>query len=713
MNWKYALIPIIVVIGFLAVVLFYPVEPPAETPEENVTHFYVSITYSDYGIADYGFDKVGYVSLNVDIDKADGNLSVLWFANQPRNKVYLLDYPAVEVSDYSTFSSLLLQRFNEYNVDIKHLSIGSVFSVQNSVIIVPTGRIPSFLFKNLSAVLENNNVILYVGKDTSLLLEPDGSQVPNTDQISFQPGTHGNYTITPIGDDLLYTSSEKGVMYIIPRPLNSFTSLQSAVEKIVNTVLKESWQNVTVRDYHIGPSYHGGLTLISPPITSDSGYVRVIYNFRERDGDNTACGTITSGYLKSYSGRLHFLDTDVFPSEKPKYEIDLNESYDKPIKLTLYLMFKRDGELLQNFTVTVDSITVRNIWKSTYTLDQELPPGNYIVILKDQFNQVHALGYLHVKNFTITLADVKGDTYFFNVSVDGRALESATVKVWIDGKYFGEQPVSSGTLTITAGLPRADHVIKLEYKGAAVTGSFSTKRAASVLDIYLKYGPIGMLIVVVVYLMFRAKPRPIYTLHVPSFVEETFVERKISKKDLLNVFKKVEKEYGWKNLPLSFREVKNGIAKYALPNERVVVLDTNLMEVLNSLIDEGDIVAYNDYYLPKSWLKGSDIKTRVVYRKARDLVIAHGLPFDERGDYLFIPSKNVAILPYKENVSRVIASLMKKGVDHIYLVFANDTDKDDYLKKVFGPDKDTQKLAIMVKLDVIIPVTVSELGDYL
>ena len=101
MNWKYMLIPIVIVIGFLGVVLFYPVGAPAETPSnENQTHFYVSITYSDYGIADYEFDRIGYISLDADIEKADGNLSVLWFAEPPRNRVYLLDYPAVEVSRY-------------------------------------------------------------------------------------------------------------------------------------------------------------------------------------------------------------------------------------------------------------------------------------------------------------------------------------------------------------------------------------------------------------------------------------------------------------------------------------------------------------------------------------------------------------------------------------------------------------------------------------
>src|SRR5208283_482166 len=71
--------------------------------------------------------------------------------------------------------------------------------------------------------------------------------------------------------------------------------------------------------------------------------------------------------------------------------------------------------------------------------------------------------------------------------------------------------VSDGTLTVSAQLPQGQNVFNIEIAGSTIQIPYDNSQMP-LLDFYLEYGTLGLLLILAVYFGARMTKRPVYSL---------------------------------------------------------------------------------------------------------------------------------------------------------------------------------------------------------
>ena len=143
---KEVLIPIVLVVVFLAATLFLSVPGGTESQPSNAS-FYASVQPVSAGIADAGKNKTAYVVINTRSENAlNGKVKWLWLEGKPVYGARLLSYPTTGKKTDS-FKSALLEELASYGIRAQPASLSEVSSLRGTIIIIATGRMPSELLK--------------------------------------------------------------------------------------------------------------------------------------------------------------------------------------------------------------------------------------------------------------------------------------------------------------------------------------------------------------------------------------------------------------------------------------------------------------------------------------------------------------------------------------------------------------------------------------
>ena len=489
--------------------------------------------------------------------------------------------------------------------------------------------------------------------------------------------------------------------------MNYYSDYSVLSKELVNIILYNKWAD-PLGEAEFSPNYYfGNKTLFTSKNELNKGYIRGIYDIRK--GNISKKGIFTSPYLSSLQSSV-FLKSEAFPDEEVVYIVELNASYEKSVAFVLYLDIYSNGEKIEDLTQKIDDIKIRNVWSSSYRFSGHLSPGDYLFIIRDQFGTIHAKGHLHIKDLSIKLKEIKDNFYSFEVLLDGEKINNQKVKLRINEGGEIERVISNGELTLLAKLPKGRHKMTVEFKDEGrIEEIYFENYATTPLDIYLIYFPIGLVIVLIVFIIFKSKPKHKYSLSIPDLSEELAKETYMSKKKFLSIFNDIEKEFNWNKIPLKFNEIKYGIKNYAAEGREIIIVDSNLINILTEFKEEGDILEYNGYYLLSSWAKSKEeVKEKVLYRMIRDRLISEGVEFDENRTFKLKRNK-IEISPSKDiKKMKIIKKNYKKVV-----VFLDKKELDEFRKSLSSLEKDKIKISILIDNRALFLTTIKDIGDYL
>ena len=561
-----------------------------------------------FGIADSSGAKSGYAILNISAP-SEANISLFLVPQGQKEKVYLLDYPRIEADRYFEFRAALQRELASYGGQVDEVSIEGTGELSRAVLIVPTGAFPQPLAESLPELLARGNAVIYLGRGADFLLDTDSSLVPaNTSNFSL-----GEYAGRQGSGSVLH----------VKKTLNSYASPQEAAHELAMLVLSAGWETPgSSAQFSVPANFSNERMFVLPPADAREGQLIAIIS-------SSSGNAVFSRSVSSGTGTV-LMPPAVFQDENMSVQAILNESYAEPVLLVMSL--DASSPAGAKFTRKIGEASVRTAWFNSFSMKNELPPGDYVVSANDQFGRTHASCLLHVKNLSATVESADSRNFVFNISIDGKPVDAQMATVSAGNSDMSmDYPVSGGRMAVFAQLPKGEQFFRARIFGRELVVPYEGGKE-SALDIYIRYGIPGIIIAVVVILLFRSTPRQKYNIIVPDASEEKVRMVDASPAELLVVFEKANKDFGWSRVPLSVQEFRRAAQRHVLRGGKgVVATDSNITEVLDSLSASGKVSSWRGFYCPGAWIsRGKTAAGLGMRRMLRDGAIAKGAKFSER-----------------------------------------------------------------------------------
>ena len=561
------LLSIVVLIMLFAIWPQSGIDAPAESGKS-----YISV--KDLGRAgDYA-----YVVLD---QGGEVNATLLAYDGAPLKKVVVLnDSERIGADRFNDLVGQLnqLERYG-FNVEVSDKKL-----LTSGIAVVPTGAIPSYILDDL-LYNASSVMVIYIGK-TDLVIR---NGVKQEDWYS------------------VLDEGQKSRLILINSTPDDFLSNNSSMP---NFLLENSWASNKRAAFLLSGQ---GLKTISFPI-NDSQYVRLIW---QTDG---SVGIVDSSMLPPNQASIRSSPGSIFPWEKAELIFTLNKTNGTAIISVL-----KDGT--EEYVTELDRVRDENYFLEYFPpANSKLPkPGDHILKVIDNSGIIGG-GVVHVKDLEISYIGSRGYTFLFNVTVDNEPVTNKEADVSLENSSMVKTfYVSDGVLSVPAELDSGINIFKVNIFGTTRKIEVNYE-AQNVLDFYLKYGSIGLILVVVVFFWARMSRSPVYTIRIGEVAGEIRKDLRMPVPMAIAAFKSVRKELGVGNSPITVHEFSIALKRHV--TEGADVTEGNVEEIMQKLVSKGLLESHRQYYQ----LKGEgDIKRNALMRRVRDRLIEAGITFKIKG----------------------------------------------------------------------------------
>ncbi|MFP3279162.1 MAG: hypothetical protein RXP92_02550, partial [Candidatus Micrarchaeota archaeon] len=340
-----------------------------------------------------------------------------------------------------------------------------------------------------------------------------------------------------------------------------------------------------------------------------------------------------------------------------------------------------------------------------------MPSGYYIAILRDFNNRPYAASLFELAGIEISPINLnfRNGTFLFRLSSLGMPIANSTYSISLDNSY------------LTSGITNNSEILYRLPKGSVIgygTQTFEinifnskytyvTQYSKEILHIpayYIEFA-IVIIIVIVLNLVIKAPNRDEYYIDIPEIPRSKKTHVVVPKKEILDLFDKINMHYHWKYMPLLPEEIKNGIAANLRYNNMPISITLqNVDIILTKLVNSGDLTNIKDYFAPKRWIdeSGYSIEYLATFRRLRDYFVTAGISFTpdlgaaQDADIDITKSGVEAqVFIYAETGKR--SKIWVGGDTKKFIVFFDDERKLKFIEALyssFGDESEVLKVAI-------------------
>lgn len=608
MNIRNVGIAILLMVAVLIVALIILLPQNGEVqPSENITsHF----TVKEMGRAgDYGyvvFDNSG-----------EKNLTLIAYKTHPEKKIQVLN--ETERIGSARFNDFVnqLKSLEHYGLSI---DVNQVKVLRGGTVIVPTGAMPSYILDDL-AYNASNTTVIYFGK-TDLVIKNGVKQ-----EDWYSPLDEG----------------QKKRLVLINSTLDDFLAENNSFQEYV---LENAWAAENKESYTIADQGVGTITF---PI-NDSNYFRVLWQSGDRGG------IIDSPDLPPGQANADSTPASMFPWENATMTFNLNKTNGTAILTAL-----KDGK--EEYVWELDRVRDENYFYEYFPKENSKPPkpGDYVLRITDNSGIIGG-GVIHVKELGVSYLGSRSYNYLFNITVDGKPITNQDANVSLGNSsmarvYF----VSDGILTVPAELAQGINIFHIRILGTNIPVEVNYA-AESLFDFYLKYGSIGLILILVVFFWARMSKSPVYVLRIGETAGEIRRDLRLPVASALAAFKSVRKDLGIGNNPITAHEFSIALKRYV--TEGADVTEGNVEEIMQRLVSKGFLESHRQYYQ----LKGEgDVRKNSIMRRVRDRLIEAGMSFKIRGKKFVTESSEIGFFREKFAKNAIVVVEDQQELDSIFM----------------------------------------------
>lgn len=557
---------IVVAIFFVIVILSIFFGNSSSSGNTSFSSSYFSI--SDVGRA----GSFAYVNANY---SGSIDVAILSYDSRPKDDIFILDEQGIGNENIEDFVKKLGQ-LREYNYTPVTITEFSEF--REGTYILPTGAMPYYFLQGIKD--RANTTIIYFGK--SDLIIKDG--VKRADWYS----------------ELNESEKSKFIIYDV-MPDDAIID-----SEVIASIAESNWSLRSKDSMHLSGS--GTTTLVSN--VSNSSFVRIVIS----NG--------TSYVVSDYPGFMNNSQisigyASVLPSEPSSFYFSIPKSNG-----TLEFVVEKDGKEIKREKLR--RVTEEQLFRQDLV---ENDSGMYVLKLIDNSGVIGG-GILHISDISINLENSFGSNYLFNVTLDGKPIKSEKILVSLNGGTTeNSYVINDGLVMIPAQLKKGENTLNFGIFGHSYPVKVLNNRE-TIVDIYIRYGIPGVIIVFLVFIFARFSKRPAYTIRIGNVPNEIRKEVRVSVDDALGIFRKVEYYIGVSG-PITSREFALALKKSF--TEGADVTEGNIEEILQKLEKTGYIENHKNYYQLKS--KGN-VKHNYILRIIREKLIANGIRFEVSGNII-------------------------------------------------------------------------------
>ncbi len=605
----------------LIVVALIPEQAPAAPQAVNGTSRLL-----EFGRAgDYGYATFAY--------NGSGSVTLISLSEPPKTQIVVLKQDYLNTERYSYFMDAL-RALEKKGFSISE--VDSLASPNNSIIIIPSGAMPSEILERLDNLTASNRVI-YIGKRD---LVYSGNLVQEDWSANLSNATSGN-------------------LIIIEKTLDEFYSERNYT--LLDSIAGNSWAEEESQPFPYSGS--GKMTVFIP--LRNGSWMRML-------------PLSDSQYLPrspvSITG-----NSEIFPGQRSQLTIGLNYSNG-----TVSYSLEKGGAILQQG----DLDRVRG--EEAFFL--QLAPndtGDYLVRIYDHSGTIGAQR-LHVKDLNVSLSSAYGNSYEFNVLLDGQPVDGEDASVGLNHSINSvNATVRNGKLVVSANLRQGENIFLVSLMGQQEQVHYSNSQE-NILIFYAKYLIPGLALIALFYIAMRLNRRPVYRIHVPESAPGKNTEVRLSAKEVLGSIDDVESRFGWKSVPLYAKEVALGLKKLAGGME---VNEGNVEALMKKMEEKGLVSSHLGLYGLSRW---GGPEERALKRIIRDKLVANGVDFEE-GEHGFDCGEKLLLTAPVDSEKESI------------IVFEGREERRAYLQAL--EDRKRAKMELKVRNGLVRLATIDELDE--
>ncbi|MEM2963529.1 MAG: hypothetical protein QXW70_02445 [Candidatus Anstonellales archaeon] len=633
------------------------------------------------GIANAEGSYAAYCNLLLD-SPINTSITAGVFPKAPSREVYFFEYPHIESKDYEALNDYLKKKLFGTGIFFSSISANRLNSVSDSILIVPTGVFPKPIYENILNITSKRNVIVYLGLPPIYLLEQDGSIVSNPENALLFSGKEKWNTI-PLGDSYIYYS---------PLSLDKFNRAKEAGEEILNVVLRQPWLGGTFYSITLPPT-HSKKTIFFPSQFSE-GYLR-LFSFTP---SNTF---LLDEKAKKPPGNL--LHSKVSAASKElELQAAINRTFSSSVFLSFSLSIIKDG--VEVFRTNIGNASMREIWFRTFPLQVDLQPGDYLLIIHDQYMQTHTKSYLHVKNITVSYFPYQEGLYSFLVSEDGKPMSDTYAEVYVDNAtYLGRHPIVGGTIRLspTSMDKTREHNFRFKIEGKEILTKAEPPH--SVFSFYSTYGLPALLLIIGIYLFFKRRGERLVVVF-PDVKHSLQQTVRITKGEALEAINSAHSNFPSPFLGLTLQDIRRALQeRMRLKGKDVIFSDENVLEILNSLASEGKVRNYLDHYV----MHQADPKRSSMLRTAYDFLLSSGKKFKIKKDGSIVCGEDTIEI----HTNTCIPKLPQRG--RLILLFESEQEMEEFKGQLRGGEKELLALSLALRSGKLLLSTILNVTEIL
>ena len=563
--------------------------------------------------------------------RGSGNLTVLGLDSQPTMRITIInDSQAIQATRLPELVSQI-KELESYGYNV---TVTDEPRIGEGVYVVPTGALPSYVLFNLQGSTSNGTVIYLGSPDLILSSGMKESRWYNS-----------------------LNSTQRRRVIVYNQTLDDLLDDQNV--SLSHDILYSAWM---LRNTTTVPLSGNGIRSISMELNG-TDHARLIYDM---PGLRGIYDTLPLAIIPQ---TLNAEPSSIYPWERSDLRFDLTKTNG-----TAYFTVKKDGKVVKREQLR--RVTDENVFIEKLAFEE---PGEYLLFVDDS-THVIASGILHVKDLKVRLTQHSGITYVFSVLVDGMPLKNSEAYVSIGNssdkrKFF----ITDGELTVNAQLLQGANTFNIDISGSTIQIPFDNSQEP-IFEFYLKYGSIGLLVILVVYFGARITKRPVYSLRFGDSVGYVRQEITVPLERAMESFSSVRKDMKLQGVPITAQEFSVGLKRYLTNGADIT--EGNVEEILKRLEKTGYLESHRDYYQ----LKGEgDVRGNVLRRIIRENLIESGTQFSEK-DGKFITKdyeigffgdsfskKGIIIVDDKAEIVRIISSLTEREQARMRIMQSNAT----------------------------------------
>ncbi len=386
-----------------------------------------------------------------------------------------------------------------------------------------------------------------------------------------------------------------------------------------------------------------------------------------------------------------------------------------PVHLNIYATLEKNGEEVLREPMGSVSTTKTNMVAKTIKIPQDVG-GEHILRIVDQHDNILAHAYIKISDLKVSIANpedaAKTNTYVFNVTLDGQPYAGVQLKVYEAHPDHGKDPLECKTNTI--GLCSISNMrfklkngsmmdtfkadIYIAGRGSEQAKTFTLKRLEPpaegnniLLSPIILMTLLALIVIIVGVAIVKKKQRDRYTIDFPQVtIESSLIE--ITAEEIINAVDKTRT--GGRFEPQNASQIKQKLRDYLRgKGQQATLTETNVIRILDRLVQDGMLVKFDDYYMPAKWEKEAKHKIDYLatFHELKEKLIAHGLGYskvNESGNAdmeikTAAGSKWVYIAPTEidEVKTKKIADAVGK-VEEILILFWSEKHAENYRNKI-------------------------------